>query len=75
MIAGKLSVDVYSSTGVYPVPTVSVIAAAHNQDLHIHQAIQSVLNQSFQDIELIVTDDGSTDGTLDVIRLFSGMRG
>ncbi len=53
-------------------PTVSVIAAAHNQDLHIHQAIQSVLNQSFQDIELIVTDDGSTDGTLDVIRLFSG---
>lgn len=53
-------------------PTVSVIAAAHNQDLHIHQAIQSVLNQSFQDIELIVTDDGSTDGTLDVIRLFNG---
>jgi glycosyltransferase involved in cell wall biosynthesis len=53
-------------------PTVSVIASAHNQELHIHQAIQSVLNQSFQDIELIVTDDASTDGTLDVINLFSG---
>jgi glycosyltransferase involved in cell wall biosynthesis len=54
------------------VPTVSVIASAYNQEVHIHQAIQSVLTQPFRDIELIVTEDASTDGTLDVINLFSG---
>ena len=53
-------------------PTVSVIAAAHNQGQHIHKAIQSVLTQTFDDFELIVTDDASTDDTLSVIELFSG---
>lgn len=55
-------------------PRVSVIMAAYNHAPFIGEAIRSVLNQSFQDFELIITDDGSTDGTPDVIRGFADSR-
>lgn len=42
---------------------ISIIMAAHNEELYIDQAIKSIQNQTFQDWELIVVDDGSTDLT------------
>lgn len=51
-------------------PLVSVIMPAHNAATHIAKAIQSVLNQSYRDIELIVVDDGSTDNTADIVTGF-----
>jgi len=42
-------------------PIVTVYITNHNYGEYINQAIQSVLDQSFQDFELIVIDDGSTD--------------
>jgi len=50
---------------------VSVIMPAFNSCTHIEQAIRSVLNQTFYDIELLVVDGGSTDGTIDLIKEFS----
>jgi glycosyltransferase involved in cell wall biosynthesis len=55
-------------------PKVSVVIKAYNHAAFIRQAIQSILEQSFQDFEIIVTDDGSTDGTPDVVRTFPDPR-
>jgi glycosyltransferase involved in cell wall biosynthesis/predicted SAM-dependent methyltransferase len=49
-------------------PTVSVIMPSYNHARYVGMAINSVLGQSLQDIELIVIDDGSTDGTQDILR-------
>jgi len=47
-------------------PLISVITPVYNGDKTIRAAIQSVLNQTFSDFELIVINDGSTDSTLEV---------
>ena len=51
-------------------PTVSIIIPTYNRAHLIDRSIQSVLNQTYQDFELIVVDDGSTDNTEDIIRQF-----
>ncbi|MEJ6393535.1 glycosyltransferase family 2 protein [Gymnodinialimonas sp. 2305UL16-5] len=47
-------------------PIVSVIMAFHNAGPYLEEAMASVLNQSLSDIELILSDDASTDGSLAV---------
>lgn len=49
-------------------PLVSVIVPACNAEGFIEEAMMSVLNQSVRDLELIVIEDGSIDGTREVIR-------
>jgi hypothetical protein len=44
-------------------PLVSVVLAARDAEVTIGEAVQSVLGQSVQDLELLVVDDGSKDGT------------
>ncbi len=46
---------------------ISVVIPAYNSERTIHQTILSVLNQTHQDLEVIVINDGSTDGTLAAI--------
>jgi glycosyltransferase involved in cell wall biosynthesis len=46
----------------------SVIMASYNRKYCIDQAIQSVLSQHYGDFELLIVDDGSTDGTLDHVK-------
>jgi glycosyltransferase involved in cell wall biosynthesis len=55
-------------------PTVSVVIPAYNHERFIGAAIESVLGQSFGDLELIVIDDGSTDGTSEVIQSYKDSR-
>lgn len=55
-------------------PAVSVLVKAYNHAPYVARTIESVLDQSFQDFEIVATDDGSTDGTLDVLRGFSDPR-
>ena len=52
-------------------PKISVILIAHNEERHISEAIESVLHQDFDSFELIIVDDGSTDGTGSLIQGFS----
>ena len=40
-----------------------VLMPVYNAEEHIDEALESVLNQTFSDFELLVLDDGSTDGT------------
>lgn len=54
-----------------PSDLVSVIMPAYNSEKWIREAIESVLRQSHQKIELVIVDDCSTDGTLDIIREFA----
>jgi glycosyltransferase involved in cell wall biosynthesis len=46
-------------------PLVSVVMASYNHEPFVDETIASVLGQTLQDFEFIVTDDGSTDGTAD----------
>ena len=55
-------------------PKVSVLMPAYNSGKYIQQSIQSILDQTFQDFELIIVNDGSTDNTHDIITSFSDDR-
>lgn len=51
-------------------PTVSIIIPCYNAEKWVAEAINGILRQTYAPIEIIVIDDGSTDGSLDVIRSF-----
>lgn len=55
-------------------PLVSVVMAAKNEEKYIATAIQSILDQTYDRLELIVVDDYSTDDTLEVVRSFQDPR-
>jgi glycosyltransferase involved in cell wall biosynthesis len=55
-------------------PLISVILPVYNAELYVSESIQSVLNQSFSDFELIILNDGSTDGSERVILEFQDKR-
>ena len=52
-------------------PLISVMIGAYNAEPYLGEAIESVFAQDYEPIELIVVDDGSTDGTADVARSFA----
>jgi glycosyltransferase involved in cell wall biosynthesis len=52
-------------------PIVSVLMTAYNREPYIASSIESVLAQTFDDLELVVVDDGSTDGTVEIARRFA----
>jgi glycosyltransferase involved in cell wall biosynthesis len=55
-------------------PKVTVLMPAYNATEYIHQAIESVLCQTYNDFELIIVNDGSSDNTADVIGTFKDKR-
>lgn len=53
-------------------PTVSILIPCHNAERWIRAAIESALAQTYPHIEVIVVDDGSTDGSWPIINSFGG---
>lgn len=53
---------------------ISVIIPLYNKEKQIVHTLQSVLNQTFQDFEIVIVDDGSTDGSVSEVEKFSDLR-
>jgi len=51
-------------------PLVSIVIPCYNGKEWVDEAIESCLNQTYPNVEIIVVDDGSTDGSLEVIRRY-----
>ena len=49
-------------------PQVAVVVAAHNSERYVGDTVRSILAERFRDIELVVVDDGSTDGTVAAVQ-------
>ena len=56
------------------VPIISVMLCAYNAEQYIQEAIDSILQQSLTDFELVVVDDGSTDDTIRMVKSCSDRR-
>lgn len=52
-------------------PAVSVIMGIYNGEKYMKRAIESILQQSFEDFELIICNDASTDGTEEILNMFA----
>lgn len=55
-------------------PRVTVFMAAYNASEHIKEAINSILNQTYANFELLIVNDGSTDTTAEIVAAFSDNR-
>jgi glycosyltransferase involved in cell wall biosynthesis len=54
-----------------PVPRVSVVLAMYNSCPYVEEAIESILEQTYRDFELLLIDDASSDATLDVAHAYA----
>ena len=52
---------------VIETPLISVLLSVYNDDENIKKSIDSILSQSYKNIELLVIDDGSTDKTYEIL--------
>ena len=55
-------------------PKVTVRIPSYNHEKYIRECLESVLHQTFQDFEIIITDDGSSDNTVKIIKQFTDPR-
>lgn len=55
-------------------PVISIITASYNSEKYISETIESVLNQTYENWEWIISDDGSTDNTVSIIESFKDPR-
>ena len=49
---------------------VSVIIPVYNVEKYLRECIDSILNQTLHELELICVDDGSTDGSLEILQTY-----
>ncbi|TRU70542.1 MAG: glycosyltransferase [Microcystis viridis Mv_BB_P_19951000_S69] len=54
----------------FAVPLVTIITVVFNGEKHLEQTIQSVISQTYDNVEYIIIDGGSTDGTVEIIRKY-----
>jgi len=57
-----------------PLPLVSIVMPVYNTAPFLEEAVNSILEQTFRDFEFIIIDDGSTDGSLELLKSFTDER-
>ncbi|STQ89927.1 glycosyltransferase family 2 protein [Iodobacter fluviatilis] len=55
-------------------PKISIVINNYNYEKYIGVAIQSALDQTYENVEIIVVDDGSTDGSIEIIKGYSNIK-
>lgn len=67
---GGLRTKGYFKKSIIDKPLTTVITVVFNGERHLEKTIQSVISQTYDNIEYIIVDGGSTDGTLDIIKKY-----
>jgi glycosyltransferase involved in cell wall biosynthesis len=52
-------------------PTISIIIPVYNAEKYLNKCLESVINQTLKDIEIICINDGSTDNSLDILQKYA----
>ncbi len=55
-------------------PKISIVIPVYNTEKYLQRCLDSVINQTFQDIEIICVDDGSTDGSSEILKKYNDER-
>ena len=55
-------------------PTISVVMPVYNAEKYVREAIESILNQTFENFEFIIIDDGSIDGSAEIVKSYKDPR-
>lgn len=75
MVVAKSAPVYLSGNSVYEKALVSVVIPAYNAEAYIVRSIDTVLAQSFPDLEVVIVDDGSTDHTSNILDWYAGNYG
>lgn len=67
---GGLRTKGYFKLSLPEKPLISIITVVSNGEKHLEETIQSVINQTYENVEYIIMDGGSTDGTVDIIKKY-----
>lgn len=67
---GGLRTKVYFKRNIEGKPLVTIITIVYNRSKYLAQTIESILSQSYDNVEYILIDGGSTNGTFDIIRKY-----
>ena len=67
---GGLRTQGYFKTSLESKPLITVVTVVFNGEQFLEETIQSVINQTYDNVEYIIIDGGSSDGTLDIIRKY-----
>jgi glycosyltransferase involved in cell wall biosynthesis len=71
MTEGGLRINGKYKSGTREMPLVSIITVVLNGAKYIEQTIKSILDQNYANIEYIIVDGGSTDGTLEILKRYN----
>jgi len=58
----------------HDIPPISVVMSVYNGERYLREAIESILDQTFEDFEFIIIDDGSTDSSAEIVREYKDKR-
>jgi glycosyltransferase involved in cell wall biosynthesis len=57
-----------------PIPKISVVMSMYNAEKYLRPALESILNQTYRDFEFIIIDDGSSDGSSEIVMSYDDPR-